>query len=51
MSAYNLVEKKVEDFGRSLTKIVNSKGPSIDPSGTSVEIKRELEATPFACTC
>ena len=29
-SAYNPVEKKVEDFGRSLMKIVNSKGPSID---------------------
>jgi len=30
-SAYNLVEKKVEDFGRSLMKIIDSKGPSIDP--------------------
>jgi len=50
-SAYNLIEKKVEDFGRSLMKIINSKGPSIDPWGTPVEIKRVSEATPFACTC
>ena len=44
-SAYNLVQKKVEDFGRSLIKIINSKGPSIDPGGTPVEIKRVSEAT------
>ena len=30
-SANNLVEKNVEVFGRSLIKIINSKGPRIDP--------------------
>lgn len=50
-SAYNLVEKKVEDFRRLLMKIINNKGPCIDPWGTPVEIKPVSEATPFACTC
>ena len=32
-------------------KIINSKGPSIDPWRALVEIKHDSQATPFTYTC